>query len=116
MILINAFLLCGLICALGQVLLEYTSLSTGEVNTLFVVIGSFLSFLGIYDKLLMIAGAGVSVPITNFGHLLYKGAYLGYLDKGIIGIFMNIFSLTSAGVTFTIVMGFLIGLFFRPRH
>ena len=116
MIYLYAFLVCGLICAVGQIMVEYTSLNYGDVNTMMVIAGSFLSFLGIYDKLIDFSGAGGSVPITNFGHLLYKGAYSGYLDEGIIGIFKNIFSLSSAGVVIAIILGFLCGLLFKCKH
>lgn len=116
MIYINAFLISGLICAIGQIIIEFTKYTPGEVNTFLVVMGSFLSFLGIYDKLVKYAGAGATVPITNFGHLLFKGAYEGFLNDKITGLLTNIFSKTSGGLAFTIVIGFIIGLIFKPRH
>ena len=116
MIYLYSFLVCGFICALGQVIAEYTKFTPGEINTIFVTLGAFLSFLGIYDKLLSFAGAGASIPITNFGHLIYKGAYEGYLDGKITGLLNNVFSKCSGGLAFTIALGFIIGLFFKPRH
>ena len=116
MIYLYAFLVCGLICSLGQVIVEYTNLNYGDVNTLMVISGSFLSFTGLYDKIISFSGAGGSIPITNFGHLLYKGAYIGYINEGISGIFKNIFSLSSFGVTGAIILGFLCGLLFKCKH
>ena len=116
MIYINAFVICGLICALSQLITEYTKLTPGDVNVLLVIFGAFASSIGIYDKLVKIGGAGATVPITNFGHLLFKGAYEGYLDSKITGLLNNVFSCCSGGLAFTIIIGFVIGLLFKPRH
>ncbi len=116
MIYLTAFITCGLICALGQIILENTKLTPGHVNSILVVLGAVLSFLGIYDVLLSWAGAGASVPITNFGHLLYKGAIEGFQKDGITGLLNNILSKSSGGLTVTIIMAFLVGLFSKPKH
>lgn len=116
MIYIYAFLVCGLICAVAQIVLENTNLTPGHINAFLVIIGAILSFFGIYEELLSFAGAGASIPITNFGHLLFKGAYEGYLEDGITGLLNKIFSTSSGGLTVTIVMAFIVSVFARPKH
>lgn len=116
MIYINAFILCGLICALGQLLLDNTNLTPGHLNAILVVIGAFLSFLGLYEVMLDWAGAGASVPITNFGHLLFKGAYEGFLSDGVTGLLKGILSTSSGGLSVAIIMAFLVAIFSKPKH
>ena len=116
MIYINAFILCGLICALGQLLLDNTNLTPGHLNAILVVIGALLSFLGLYEVMLDWAGAGASVPITNFGHLLFKGAYEGFLSDGFTGLLKGILSTSSGGLSVAIIMAFLVAIFSKPKH
>lgn len=116
MIYVNAFILCGLICALGQLLLDNTNLTPGHLNAILVVIGAFLSFLGLYEVMLDWAGAGASVPITNFGHLLFKGAYEGFLSDGFTGLLKGILSTSSGGFSVAIIMAFLVAIFSKPKH
>ena len=116
MIYVNAFILCGLICALGQLLLDNTNLTPGHLNAILVVIGAFLSFLGLYEVMLDWAGAGASVPITNFGHLLFKGAYEGFLGDGFTGLLKGILSTSSGGLSVAIIMAFLVAIFSKPKH
>lgn len=113
---LNAFILCGLICMLGQLLIELTNLTPAHTNTILVVLGAFLSMIGVYDKLVDFSIAGASVPITNFGHILFKGAYNGFLKDGFTGLLQNIFSLTGGGLTITILIAFVIGILFKPKH
>ncbi len=113
---LNAFILCGLICALGQLLIELTNLTPAHTNTILVVLGAFLSMIGVYDKLADFSIAGASVPITNFGHILFKGAYTGFLEDGFTGLLQNIFSLTGGGLTVTILIAFVIGILFKSKH
>ena len=116
MIYINAFLVCGLICAIGQIILEYTNLTPAHVNAILVVSGAALSFFGIYEELITVAGAGASVPITNFGYLLFKGAYEGFLENGFTGLLNKILTTSSGGLTFTIVIAFFVSVFAKPKH
>ena len=81
MIYLYGFLICGTICALGQILYEYTKMSAGHITSLFVSLGCFLEFFGIYDYLLKIGGMGASLPITNFGHSLMHAALEGLNNK-----------------------------------
>ena len=71
---LNAFLCCGAICALGQLIYEQTKLTAGHITSLFVVLGAALDTFGLYDRLLEWAQAGAALPITSFGHSLIHGA------------------------------------------
>ena len=115
MIYINAFLLCGLICLIGQIILDNTKLTPGHITAMFVVIGAILSFLGIYDMLRDFSLVGSSIPITSFGNALYQASLEGFKEDGIIGMFNNILSTTSAGISSAIFFGFILSCFFKVR-
>ena len=115
MIYINAFLLCGLICLIGQIILDNTKLTPGHVTTIFVVFGAFLDIFSIYDKFVLWAGGGALVPITSFGHLLIHGALEKAEDFGLIGLAMGMFDLTSSGIISAIVISFFLSLIFQPK-
>lgn len=115
MIYLNAFIFCGFICLIGQIILDNTKLTPGHVTTLFVVIGAFLDIFDIYDKIIKWAGAGAMVPITSFGHSLIHGALDKASDFGIYGLFLGMFDLTSTGIVAAIVFAFLFSLFFKPH-
>lgn len=113
---VYAFLFCGFICLISQIILDNTKLTPGHVTSLFVVIGAFLDIFGLYDKIVLYAGAGALIPITSFGHLLIHGAMDMAKDIGILGLAMGAFNLTAAGITVAIVMAFVLTLIFKPRH
>ena len=113
---IYAFLFCGFVCMIGQIILDNTKLTPGHVTSLFVVIGAFLDLSGIYDKIVLYCGAGALIPITSFGHLLIHGAMDLAVDNGIMGLALGIFDLTSAGISVAVVCAFLLALIFKPRH
>ena len=115
MIYINAFIFCGIICLIGQIILDNTKLTPGHVTTLFVIIGAFLDTFNIYDKLVLWAGGGALVPITSFGHLLIHGAMDTVNNFGTIGLFMGMFDLTSSGIVAAIVFSFIFSLIFKPK-
>ena len=115
MIYFNAFIFCGLVCAIGQIILDNTKLTPGHITVLFVVIGTFLDVFNIYDKIVLYAGGGALVPITSFGHMLTHGAIQGYKESGILGLFNGTLNLTSAGISATIIFSFLFTLVFKPR-
>ena len=116
MIYIYAFLFCGFVCMLSQLILDNTKLTPGHVTSLFVVVGAFLDIFGIYDRIVLYAGAGAIIPITSFGHLLIHGAMDMANDLGPIGLSLGIFNLTSAGISVAIVMSFILTLIFKPKH
>ena len=100
----------------GELILDTTKLTPGHITSLFVVIGAFLDLFGIYDKIVLYAGAGAIIPITSFGHLLVHGAMDMALDNGIMGLSLGIFNLTSAGISVAVVMAFVIAIFFKPKN
>ena len=116
MIYLYAFIFSGVVCAVGQIILENSKLTPGDLNTILVVGGVILSSVGLYDKFISFAGAGATVPITNFGHLIFQGAYQGLQNNGFTGLLDGIFSMSSGGLCVTIIMAFLIAIIFKPKH
>lgn len=116
MIYINAFIFCGTVCALSQIILEKTKLTPGHINTILVVIGCALSAFGIYDFFIEKFHAGATVPIMNFGHLLVTGASEGFDKFGVLGLFKGVFTNAGAGISSAIVTAFVVSLFFKVRH
>ncbi len=113
---IYAFLFCGFVCMISQLILDNTHLTPGHVTSLFVIIGAALDLAGIYDRIVLYAGAGAIIPITSFGHLLVHGAMDVANDIGVIGLAMGIFNLTSAGISIAVVCAFFLALLFKPKH
>ncbi|MBE6844885.1 MAG: stage V sporulation protein AE [Ruminococcus sp.] len=110
-----AFLIGGLFCAIGQVLIDYTKLTPARILTSYVVIGVFLSALKLYKPLVEFAGAGASVPLTGFGHLLAQGVENGIAQKGFLGIFTGGLTSASAGITVAIISGLVVALLFKQK-
>ncbi|MDE5977910.1 MAG: stage V sporulation protein AE [Turicibacter sp.] len=115
MIFIKAFIVGGLICALGQWILDYFKLTPAHITCGFVVTGAALDVFGLYDKLILFAGAGAQLPIMSFGHSVIHGAMEKSEQLGFIGIGMGMFDLTSAGITSAILFAFLAALIFKPK-
>lgn len=116
MLYLNSFLFCGLICLLGQLILDNTKLSAGHITSMFVVIGAALDTFNIYDKIINHVGAGAMIPITSFGHSLIHGALAEAEKTGIIGILTGMFDLTATGIAAAIVFTFVFTLIFRPKN
>ncbi|WP_126427416.1 stage V sporulation protein AE [Brevibacillus marinus] len=110
-----AFVVGGLICVIGQLLMDVVKLTPAHVMSALVVAGVVLDFVGFYDPFIEFAGAGATVPITSFGHSLYHGAIAEAEKHGIIGVLTGIFEVTSAGVSAAIIFGFLAALVCRPK-
>lgn len=115
MIYLNAFIFCGIICVIGQIILDNTKLTPGHVTAIFVVIGAFLDSFSIYDKFVTWAGGGAMVPITSFGHLLIHGALDTANEIGLMGLMVGMFDLTASGITAAIIFSFFLSLIFKPR-
>ena len=113
--LIWAFLCGGLLCAVGQVLIDYTKLTPARILTAYVTGGVLLSAFGWYQKLVDWAGAGASVPLTGFGHLLAKGVRKAVDEDGFLGIFTGGLTAAAGGITAALVFGLLAALIFRPK-
>ena len=111
----KAFLVGGLLCLMGQVLIDYTKLTPGRILTIYVVAGVALSALGLYQPLADWAGAGASVPLTGFGHTLAKGIRQAVAEKGLLGVFTGGFSAAAAGLCAAVFFGLLVALVFKPK-
>lgn len=115
MIYLHAFIFCGIVCLIGQLIIDNTKLTAGHVTTLFVVIGAFLDIFSIYDKFVLWAGAGALIPITSFGHSLIHGALVKANEFGLIGLVMGMFDLTAPGIISAIVFSFILSFIFIPK-
>ena len=100
-----AFLVGGAICAVGQLLIDLTKLTPARILTGYVVAGVVLSAVGLYAPLAEFAGAGASVPLLGFGHLLAKGVRTAVAEKGAVGILTGGLTAASAGITASLVCG-----------
>lgn len=112
---IRAFIVGGLICVVGQILMDKTKLTPARVLVLFVTTGVILQGLGLYQKLVDIGGAGATVPLPGFGYALAKGAIKGVKESGIIGAFTGGITATAGGITGAIVFGYMMAILFNPR-
>ncbi len=112
---LKAFIVGGIICAIGQVFIDKTKLTPARILVGFVVSGVILSALGFYEPLVEFAGAGATVPLSGFGHSLAKGVRTAVADKGFLGAFTGGLSATAGGITAAIVFGFIIAVFFKPK-
>lgn len=115
MIYLNAFLFAGIVCAIGELILDNTKLTPGHITTIFVVVGAFLDTFSLYDKFILWAGGGALVPITSFGHLLIHGAMESAGNYGIMGLIMGMFNLTASGICSAIIFSFSLALIFKPK-
>ena len=110
-----AFIIGGAICAVGQVLIDYTKLTPARILTGFVVAGVLLSALGIYQPLIDVAGGGATVPLTGFGHLLAEGIRKDVEEKGLLGIFSGGLTSSAAGITAAMIFGLAAAAIFKPK-
>lgn len=115
MIFVLAFLFSGIVCLIGDIILTNTKLTPGHVTTLFSISGGVLSFLGLYDLLIKHCGAGATVLISNFGHLLYQASLEGFYEDSFLGIFTNMFVTSSAALSSVIIFSFTFSLIFRAK-
>lgn len=112
---LKAFFVGGIICAVGQLLIDYTKLTPARILTGFVVTGVFLSAIGLYKPLADFAGAGATVPLTGFGHLLADGVRDSVDKDGFVGIFTGGLTASSAGITAALLAGLGASLIFRQK-
>ena len=112
---LNAFLLGGVLCAIGQILIDKTKMTPARILTCYVVIGVILGGTGLYQYLADWGGAGATVPLTGFGHLLAKGVRQAVDEQGWIGILTGGLKAAAGGITAAIVFGALAAVIFRPK-
>ncbi len=112
---LKAFLVGGLFCLVGQVLIDKTNLTPARILVGYVVTGVILGAIGLYQPLIDFAGAGASVPLTGFGATLAKGVKDAVQEKGALGILTGGLRATAGGITAAIIFGLLAGVFFKPK-
>ncbi len=113
--LLKAFVIGGIICAVGQFLIDYTKLTPARILTMYVVAGVILSGLGLYQPLLDFAGEGAGVPLTGFGHLLAKGVREAIAEQGALGILTGGLTSAAGGITAALFAGLTAAVLFRSR-
>ena len=111
----KAFLVGGLFCAVGQLLIDKTKLTPARILVGYVVAGVILSAVGLYGPLVDFAGAGATVPLTGFGHLLAGGVKEAVAQKGLMGALTGGFTASAAGVTAAMLAALLIALLCRSK-
>lgn len=110
-----AFVIGGLICVIGQLLMDVAKLTPGHTLSLLVVVGAVLGGLELYDPLIDFAGAGATIPIVSFGNSLVHGALNEAEQHGLVGVLTGMFEVTSSGISAAIIFGFIGALFFKPK-
>lgn len=116
MIFLKAFLIGGLICVIGQLLIDLTKLTPARILVLFVCLGVLLGGLGLYDKLVDFAGAGATIPLTGFGNALANGVKKAIAEQGFLGIFTGGLTACAGGVTVAVISGLIVALFARSKE
>lgn len=112
---LKAFLVGGLFCLLGQIIIDKTKLTPARILVSYVVIGVLLGAVGIYEPIAEFAGAGATVPLTGFGYNLAKGVKEAVNQDGFIGIFTGGLKACAGGITAAITAGLLASLLFKAR-
>lgn len=106
-----AFLIGGAICAVGQILMDFTKLTPARILVTFVTLGVLLGAIGVYGPLADFAGEGAAVPLTGFGYLMAKGTLEAVRQKGLLGVFTGGLSAGAAGIAAAVFFGYLAALF-----
>ena len=112
---ISSFLVGGLICLVGQILIERTRLTPARILVGYVVAGVVLSAVGLFQPLKEIGASGATVPLIGFGHLLAEGVRQGVAEKGLLGLLTGGLTSASGGIAAAIVFSLLASLIFKPR-
>ena len=106
-----AFVVGGLICVVGQLLIDFTKLTPARILTGYVVAGVILTAVGVYKPLVELAGAGATVPLTGFGYSLAEGVKAAVAEKGFLGILTGGLTATAGGITAAVLFGLIASLF-----
>ena len=112
---LRAFLIGGLICMIGQLLLLFTNLTSARILVFFVTAGVVLTALGLYAPLVQWAGAGATVPLTGFGYSLAMGTQKAVQQNGLLGALTGGLKATAGGITAAVFFGFLAALVCKPK-
>lgn len=112
---IGAFLVGGIICAIGQIIMDKSNLTPAKVLVLFVVSGNILGLLGIYDYIVKIGHQGATIPLPGFGYALYNGVVKEVAESGFIGIFSGGLKATALGIGSVLAFSFVASIIFEPK-
>ena len=110
-----AFIIGGLICVIGQILIDKTKLTPARILVGYVISGVALGAFGVYDKLVDFAGSGARVPLSGFGNLLATGTKEAVIEKGLIGAFSGPLTAGATGIMAAVLAGLIVSLFTRPK-
>ena len=113
---LKAFFVGGLLCLIGQVLIDVTALTPARILTSYVVAGVVLGALGLYQPLADWAGAGAAVPLTGFGNAIARGVRQAVVEKGLLGIFSGPFTAAAAGLGAAVLFALLVSLIAKPKE
>ena len=113
--LVKAFLVGGVLCAAGQILIDKTKLTPARILTAYVVTGVILGAVGVYEPFAKWAGAGATVPLLGFGNVLAQGVKKAVAESGLLGAFTGGFTSAAGGICAAAFFGFLAALFCKPR-
>ena len=111
----KAFLVGGLLCVLGEVLILKTKFTPARILVAYITAGVFLSAVGLYGPLVSFAGAGATVPLTRFGHTLAQGVIRAVQENGVLGAFTGGITAAAGGITAALLLGMLASLVFRSK-
>ena len=112
---IKAFFVGGILCLIGQLLIDKTKLTPARILVSYVVVGVFLGGIGIYQPLADFAGSGATVPLTGFGNTLAKGVKEAVDAKGFLGIFTGGLKATAGGIAAAVFAGLLAAIIFKDK-
>ena len=113
--LLKCFVTGGILCVIGQILIDKTKLTPAKILVIFVTAGAILGGLGIYKYLVDFAGAGATVPLTGFGYNLAKGAIKGVKEYGLIGAFTGGVTASAGGIAAAVFFGYIASLISKPK-
>ena len=112
---LKAFVVGGVLCAIGQILIDKTKLTPAKILVVYVVAGVILGAVGLYQPLVEWAGAGATIPLTGFGNAMAQGVKKAVTEKGVLGIFSGAFTAGAAGIGAAVIFGYLAAVAFRPE-
>lgn len=112
---VKAFMVGGILCLIGQVLIDRTKLTPARILTAYVVAGVILGAVGLYQPLVEWAGAGATIPLLGFGNTLAKGIRTAVKESGLLGVFTGGFTAAAGGICAAVFFGFLVAVCFKAH-
>lgn len=112
---LKAFIVGGIICVIGQILIDRTKLTPARILVTFVCVGAFMQLFDLYKPIIEFAGAGASVPLTGFGSILTDGVKKAVDEKGLLGVLTGGLTASAAGIASALIFGFLVSLIFKSK-